>query len=189
VPHSRLGAAAAAAALCVAQSAGASAPSPAISGTEHFQSMSTSVTARTGQVIAYGPFTAVGTAPIGPQRVGKAVFPSGTITISHQRGKGGGVHVNPRTCLVRIAETGTCKILRGTGAYAGITGHGTYRLSLVQVAARVSGACSQKAPPAASQEFLQAIRSGASVTRKPARPANGGGPGHSVAGPAPPVLA
>lgn len=147
-------AAAATAALCLALPADASVHSPAVSGTEHFQFMSTSVTARTGSVIAYGPVTAAGTAPIGPQRVGTAVFPEGTITISHHQGKSS-VHVNPRTCLVTIAGTGTYKILRGSGAYAGITGHGTYRLSLVQIAARVSGTCSQTAPPAASQELLQ----------------------------------
>jgi hypothetical protein len=117
--------------------------------------MSTSVTARTGSVIAYGPVTAFGKAPIGPQRVGTVVFSHGAITISHKQGKGGSVHFNPRTCLLTIAETGTYKILRGTGAYAGITGHGTYRLGIVQIAARVHGACSQTAPPTASQELLQ----------------------------------
>ena len=147
-------AAAATAALCLALPAGASAHSPAVSGTEHFQFMSTSVTADTGSVIAYGPVTAAATAPIGSQRVGTVVFPQGTITISHQQGKSS-VHVNPETCLVTLAGTGTYKILRGSGAYAGITGHGTYRLSIVQIAARVSGTCSQTAPPVASQELLQ----------------------------------
>jgi len=146
-------AAAAAAALCLALPAGASTPSPAVSGTEYVQTMSTSVTAGTGSAIAYGPVTAAGQAPLGPQQVGTAVFPRGTITISHQQGKGGSVHVNPATCLVTIAETGTYKILRGTGSYAGITGHGTYRLSIVQIAARVNGACSHTA--IASQELLQ----------------------------------
>ena len=147
-------AAAATTVLCLALPAGASAHSPAVSGTEYVQVMSTSVTAGTGPVIAYGPVTAVGTAPIGPQPVGTAMFPDGTITISHHQGKGS-VHVNPKTCLVTIAGTGTYKVLRGSGAYAGITGHGTYRLSIVQIAARVSGTCSQTAPLVASQELLQ----------------------------------
>jgi len=128
------------------------AASPGISGTEHFQVMSTSVTASTGSVIAYGPVTAAGTAPIGPQQVSTAMFPDGTITISHHQGKSS-LHVNPKTCLVTIAGTGTYKILRGSGAYAGITGHGTYLLSIIQIAARVSGTCSQTA--LASQELLQ----------------------------------
>ncbi len=144
---------AAAAALCFTLTAGASMTSPAVSGTEYFQFMSTSVTASTGPVIAYGPVTAAGEGPLGPERVGNVVFPHGTITISHQQGKGGGVHFNPATCLVTVAQTGTYTILRGTGAYARITGHGTYRLSLVQIAARVNGMCSHTA--AASQELLQ----------------------------------
>jgi hypothetical protein len=146
-------AAAAAAALGLALPAGASTPSPAVSGIEHIQDMSTSVTAGTGTVIAYGPVTAAGQVPIGPQRVGTATFPHGTITISHQQGRGGSVQFNPATCLVTIAGTGTYQILRGTGAYAGITGHGTYRLSIVQIAARVNGACSHAA--IASEELLQ----------------------------------
>lgn len=145
--------AAATAALCLALPAGASAHSPAVSGTEHFQFMSTSVTGRTGSVIAYGPVTAAAKAPIGQQRVGTVRFPEGGITISHQ-GKNS-VHVNPKTCLVTIAGTGTYKVLRGSGAYEGITGHGTYQLSIVQIATRVNGTCSHTAPPVASQELLQ----------------------------------
>jgi hypothetical protein len=65
---------------------------------------------------------------------------------------------NPeRAAIIALAPagTGTYKVLRGSGAYAGITGHGTYRLSIVQIAARVSGTCSQTAPLVASQELLQ----------------------------------
>jgi hypothetical protein len=145
-------AAVATAALCFALPAGASTHSPAVSGTEHFQFMSTSVTASTGSVIAYGPVTAAGTAPIGPQPVGTAMFPDGTITISHHQGNIS-VHVNPETCLVTLVGTGTYKVLRGSGAYAGITGYGTYRLSIVQIAARENGTCSHTAT--ASQELLQ----------------------------------
>ena len=45
--------------------------------------------------------------------------------------------------------------MRGTGRYAGISGHGTYQLSLEIVAARVHGACSSAKPPVAQQELLR----------------------------------
>jgi hypothetical protein len=46
-------------------------------------------------------------------------------------------------------------IVRGTGRYAGITGHGTYQLSLEIVGARVGGHCSSVRPPRGQQELLR----------------------------------
>jgi hypothetical protein len=45
--------------------------------------------------------------------------------------------------------------VRGTGRYAGISGHGTYQLSLEIVAARAGGRCSSARPPLAQQELLR----------------------------------
>ena len=45
--------------------------------------------------------------------------------------------------------------MRGTGRYAGISGHGTYQLSLEIVAARTHGGCSSAQPPVAQQELLR----------------------------------
>ncbi len=44
---------------------------------------------------------------------------------------------------------------RGTGRYAGISGHGTYQLSLEIVAARANGRCSSARPPLGQQELLR----------------------------------
>jgi hypothetical protein len=45
----------------------------------------------------------------------------------------------------------------GTGAYAGITGHGIYRLNILIVSARNSaGNCSNKLPPVAFQQIIKA---------------------------------
>ena len=45
----------------------------------------------------------------------------------------------------------------GTGAYAGISGHGIYRLNILIVGARNSaGKCSNKLPPTAFQQIIRA---------------------------------
>ena len=60
------------------------------------------------------------------------------------------------------SELGGCGPLRaapshGTGAYAGISGHGIYRLNILIVAARnAAGKCSDKLPPTAFQQIIKA---------------------------------
>ena len=54
-----------------------------------------------------------------------------------------------------VSQSGSYRIVRGTGQYAGISGHGTYQLSLEIVAARTSGRCSSARPPLGQQELLQ----------------------------------
>ena len=63
---------------------------------------------------------------------------------------------NPATCLNRIIETGTFRVFDGTGKYAGIRGHGTFKASVLFIAARASGACSQTKPPVAFQLIITA---------------------------------
>ena len=54
-----------------------------------------------------------------------------------------------------INQHGTYKILGGTGKYKGISGHGTYQLSIVGVGAKTKkGACSQTAPPVAFHQVI-----------------------------------
>ena len=127
---------------------------PAVSGTEHVQIMSTARASKTASAIAYGVFTAGGTAKLGSGRSGTIAFPGGTIKLSHHARKGT-MHFSPKTCLTRISQTGTYKITRGTGKYAGITGHGTYQLSFTFIGARRAGKCSTAAPPVARQELLR----------------------------------
>ncbi len=158
--HRRLLAAAVAAAAGTIAVTGVTAASatprtqPAISGTEHVQVMSTSTTSSPATAIAYGAFTAAGTAKLGSARVGTIAFPGGTIKLSHHAGKGT-MRFSPRTCLAMISQPGTYKIIGGTGKYAGISGRGTYQLNLTFIAARANGRCSTAAPPAAQQELLR----------------------------------
>jgi len=89
--------------------------------------------------------------------VDTAVFASGSFKIAHSPGQGS-PHFNPRTCLGLFAINGTYKLFGGTGAYAGISGHGIYRVNVTVVAARTStGQCAgMNVPPAAFQQVIKA---------------------------------
>jgi len=153
---------AAAAAIAAATGAGVTAANAApaarqaVSGTEYVQIMSTSATGSSGpaSAIARGVFTAGGQARLGDARTGTIVFPGGTVVLSHRAGKNS-AHFYPGGCLSLISQSGSYQIVRGTGRYAGISGHGTYQLSLEMVAARVHGGCSSAKPPVAQQELLR----------------------------------
>src|SRR5579875_2103317 len=113
------------------------------SGFESFQLVTTSSRSTApASIIATGLFTAGGVDHPG-SKVDTAVFPNGTFKITHSRGTG--------------TQHFTYRLSGGTGAYAGISGHGIYRLSILLVAARNSaGKCSNKLPPAAFQQIIRA---------------------------------
>lgn len=148
--------AAAAAALWLAVPAGAT--SASVSGTENFQIMTTSATSSTASVIASGVFTAGGVDHQG-NKADTFVFSNGSFKVAH---KGPSTsHVNPKTCLLTIVGHGTFKISGGTGAYAKISGSGTYKLNIIAVASKVAGKCSMRKAP---QAFQQVVRASGSVS-------------------------
>jgi hypothetical protein len=126
------------------------------SGFEFFQLMNTSAANNApSSLIARGVFTAGGVDRPG-SKVDTAVFPNGTFKIAHSNGTGT-PRFNPRTCLGVIALNGTYRLSHGTGAYAGIRGHGIYRLNILIVGARnAAGKCSNKLPPVAFQQIIKA---------------------------------
>jgi hypothetical protein len=126
----------------------------AASGTEYVQVMSASTTPGPASAIARGVFNAAGEARLGDARGDTITFPGGTIVLSHHA-KHGSSQFDPRGCLSVVSQSGTYEIVRGTGRYTGISGHGTYQLSLEIVAARAHGACSSTKPPVARQELLR----------------------------------
>ncbi len=129
---------------------------PAATGTEHFQLVSSSATASTGQVIAYGVFTGAAVDHMG-NNTDKFVFKNGSFKVHHRNGKGGKSSFNPRTCLAHITQPGTYTISGGTGKYAGISGHGKFRFTLLFIGAKnAQGKCAQHKPPVASQLIIQA---------------------------------
>ena len=125
------------------------------SGTEHFQIMTTSETARTTHVIASGVFTAGGT-DVSGNKSDTIIFSGGTFKIRHFAGHGK-QSFDPATCLLTINLHGTYKLKDGTGTYAGISGHGRYHLRVLSVAARNSnGKCSQRKQPEAFEQIIRA---------------------------------
>jgi hypothetical protein len=148
------GGALATAAMVVSGALAASATTTA-TATEHFQFMSTSPTSNKSSLIAYGAFTTHGKDVEGRHNLSHFVFPNGTLKIKHSNGKGT-QHFNPRTCLLQINERGTYKILGGTGAYRGVSGHGTYHLQIIGIGAKKGGKCSKRAAPVAFQQIIQA---------------------------------
>jgi hypothetical protein len=108
-----------------------------------------------GTIIARGVFTAGGVDHPG-NKVDTVVFPNGTFKIAHSNGTGT-PRFNAKTCLGVFALNGTYQLSGGTGAYAGISGHGIYRLNIMEVAARnAAGKCSGKLPPTAFQQIIKA---------------------------------
>ena len=135
--------------------AAASTHSGGASGIEHFQLMTISATATTSSVIAYGVFTGAGVDHQVSNNVDRFVFSNGTIRVHHSNGKGQ-QSFNPKTCLLTVNEHGTFLLTHGTGKYAGISGHGTYHLSVLAIGARSHGKCSQTKPPVAYHQVINA---------------------------------
>jgi hypothetical protein len=128
----------------------------AVSGTEHFQMMTTTGTGSTGSVIASGVFTAPAVDhEHQATNTSTFTFANGTILIKHSNGTGT-QNFNPKTCLMTINEHGTYKLLSGTGAYAGISGSGNYQLSILAIGASSGGKCMQNKPPVAFHQVINA---------------------------------
>jgi hypothetical protein len=126
---------------------------PRASGAEHLSIVS----------VGNSPLDAILTGPITghaidhdtSNTVSVLTFKNGTITISHPV-KGGSQHFDPKTCIEVLNFHGDVKFTKGTGAYKGVTGSGTYQLTGVAIAARVNGKCSMKAPPVAQHLVIAA---------------------------------
>ncbi len=127
----------------------------AVSGTEHFQMMTTTGTGSTGSVIASGVFTAPAVDHEHSNNTSTFTFSNGTILIKHSKGTGT-QNFNPKTCLLTINEHGTYKLVSGTGAYAGISGSGKYQLSILGIGASSGGKCVQNKQPVAFHQVINA---------------------------------
>jgi hypothetical protein len=128
---------------------------PSVSGTEHFQLMSTSATSKQSSIVATGVFTAGGTSTSTSTTTSTVTFPTGTFVITHSKGTGT-QSFNPKTCLLKANLKGTYKLGSGTGAYAHISGSGTYQLSILAVGAKSGGTCSKTLPPPTFQQVIRA---------------------------------
>jgi hypothetical protein len=146
--------AAAATVLWLAVPAGAS---PAVSAArtvnDSIQLMTTSATSNNLGAIETGSvFTGAGVDHSG-NTVDTLVFPGGTYKDRHGTGTGTQT-LNPKTCLLRVNLHGTDTPFGGTGKFRGISGHGTWRASVLAIYARSAGKCSTTRVPLAFQEII-----------------------------------
>jgi len=125
------------------------------SGIEHFQAMSTDPTGAKTTVIAHGVFTAGGVDIETSNTTDTFKFPNGTIRVRHSAGTGP-QSFNRHTCLITVHQHGTYRLVGGTGKYAGISGHGRFRVDVLAVGARSHGKCTQNKPPVAFELLIRA---------------------------------
>jgi hypothetical protein len=135
----------------------------AVTGIEHFQMMNTttSATSTTNPLIAWGLFTLPAIDKENSNNIDTFKFPGGTFLVKHTPKKGT-MHqsFSPKTCLFQYSEKGTLKVGSGTGKFKGISGAGTYALSVIGIGPKLkNGTCnpSQTAPAAAQQQLIQAV--------------------------------
>jgi hypothetical protein len=141
-------------AASAAAAARPSAARAAVTGTEHFQLVSTSATATTGLVIAYGAFTSHAVDHMGTS-VDRFVFAGGSFKVFHSPGSGP-QSFNAKTCLLTATIHGTYRVFDGTGRFRGISGHGHYLVTILGIAARSKGACSMSKAPVAYEQTIRA---------------------------------
>ena len=116
--------------------------------TEYFTAVQTSATGPV-TVVAAGPISATGTNKnLGAHR-GTFVFPDGSVTIRHEPLTDSQTF-DLRTCTATFSETGTYVIQRGTGAYAHVTGSGTYKVSAIETG------CDPSQPPTSFEQTIMA---------------------------------
>jgi hypothetical protein len=151
-----------AAGVGLAVPAGASSLTPkavsAVGNIEHFQFVTTSGTATTQGVIAYGAFTTHGIDHINPSSGATATdlltFPDGSFEITHTE-KSTSTSVDSKTCFYSFLGKGTYKISDGTGRYSGISGGGTFTFSGLGFGPKTKGgACNQNANPVVYQQVI-----------------------------------
>jgi hypothetical protein len=95
------------------------------SGTQHFLLLGTDPEAGPQALIANGPIHAAGKDNSLTATLDVFVFPKGNVRVRHTP-QSSHDSFDPVTCLGSATETGVYKLVGGTGAYAHVSGHGTY---------------------------------------------------------------
>ena len=96
-----------------------------------------------GTVWASGPVTGTGQDIVLGKggTMDKFVFAGGTIWVSHQATSQSGGQIDPRSCAGRFSEAGTYQLVKGSGAYRGISGNGTYSANGTVQQTRTASGC------------------------------------------------
>ena len=118
--------------LAAVATLGFAAPAGAATGTEHFKLLSNDPS-ETAQpiVLATGLVHARGTDVQVSGSIDRFVFPAGNLKVHHKVTAGTSKdRFDPVTCYGTHTEQGTFDVTKGTGAYKGASGSGTYRLKV-----------------------------------------------------------
>jgi len=124
-----------------------------VTGIEHFQAVSTSLTSNRAKLVAYGVFNAAGVDISLTNTTDRFTFPGGSFLVTH-KATSSHQHFNTGTCAGTFRERGHYNLSHGHGKYAGISGHGHYRLRGLIVARHTAHGCSHR--PIAIQVIIQA---------------------------------
>lgn len=125
----------------------------AVTGTEHFQAVGTSLSGNKNKVVAYGVFNASGIDRVVSNRKDIFAFPSGRFLVTHKATRHR-QHFSKATCSGTVFQRGVYSLSRGRGTYAGISGHGRFTVHVLIVARHTAHGCSKK--PIAAQTIIRA---------------------------------
>ena len=125
----------------------------AVTGTEHFQIVSASISGKRSPVVVYGAFNDRGVDVTTGSTTDSFRFPGGSFRVTHKN-TSSHQHFSTRTCAGTFRQRGTYKLSNGRGKYAGISGHGHFALRGLIVNRHTAHGCSRR--PIAVQVIIQA---------------------------------
>jgi hypothetical protein len=125
------------------------------SGTERFQ---ITIANNNEAVVAHGLFTDAGSDETSNTNYDVLVLSAGEVRLTHPDSKVtySNFHINNNTCFATITEQGAYTLGHGTGAYAGVHGHGTYNAKIQAVFAMSSGVCNGDSAPTGETGVINA---------------------------------
>ncbi len=101
---------------------------------------------KSGPFMITGAINDAGTSPVSNGAKSVVILSKGTITVNAGNFNPK-FNVDPKTCAVSGNSTNPVKIVKGTGAYRGITGKLTTTYTVHGIGSKVKGSCSQNVAP------------------------------------------
>jgi len=125
----------------------------AVTGTEHFQIVSATISGKRSPVVIYGAFNDRGVDVTTGKTTDRFRFPGGSFRVTHKN-TSSHQHFNTTTCAGTVHQSGTYTLSNGRGKYAGISGHGHFAIRVLIIARHTAHGCSRN--PIAVQAVIQA---------------------------------